>query len=115
MRISDWSSDVCSSDLGAFAGHLQHVFSHSLLSFPLLGRRRAAEAMRASRRGRGIGLPDLLARLQSQYWPRQCARIGDDRAHMAASSEERRVGKEWASACQSRWTPHQQKQKTKKK
>src|SRR3546814_8812871 len=84
MRISDWSSDVCSSDLGAFAGHLQHVFSHSLLSFPLLGRRRAAEAMRASRRGRGIGLADLLARLQSQYWPRKCARIGDDRADMAA-------------------------------
>src|SRR3546814_1676374 len=25
MRISDWSSDVCSSDLTAAAGHVQHV------------------------------------------------------------------------------------------
>src|SRR3546814_2183603 len=78
VRISDWSSDVCSSDLGAAQ------------------RGRTAEG--AS--GRHAG-PCQCRR------PRLCPHHpflhGDGRS---ARSEERRVGKECVSTCRSRWSPY---------
>src|SRR3546814_10936636 len=44
MRISDWSSDVCSSDLAHAAGHRAHA--------SVLPGRRAAPVLAARRRGR---------------------------------------------------------------
>src|SRR3546814_4214139 len=77
MRISDWSSDVCSSDLVVGVGrivagaevigrHLPHIADHVI------------EAV-------GIGL------------------VAADRRDR---SEERRVGKECVSTCRSRWSPY---------
>src|SRR3546814_20089909 len=84
MRISDWSSDVCSSDL-------QHA-NTSAASVPLAldlavrdGRRRG-DRNRVEDRRRG---PDRLNR--------RCGR----------RSEERRVGKACVSTCRSRWSPDQ--------
>src|SRR3546814_17091169 len=88
VRISDWSSDVCSSDL--WLGRLSPSrpalaiapwrsslpsantgnFSHSLI-----------DRSKLSRRGRGSSV----------------------------RSDERRVGKECVSPCRSRWSPSQQK------
>src|SRR3546814_9226082 len=48
MRISDWSSDVCSSDLGAA---------------PSGARRDQGEAYRAARSGEIRSLPDIRARV----------------------------------------------------
>src|SRR3546814_6823514 len=84
MRISDWSSDVCSSDLavagGAVidAGHLLAELHDGLGSQVLapLGHPAAV----------GGGL-DAVA-------------PGRER------SEERRVGKECVSTCRSRWSPY---------
>src|SRR3546814_15997546 len=82
MRISDWSSDVCSSDLIgrkialAKTGHVIDHFTH-----------------RAQRRRRQ---PADKRRYQ-------------DRAKQR--SEERRVGKECVSTCRSRWSPYHLKQK----
>src|SRR3546814_16815862 len=90
MRISDWSSDVCSSDL------------------PHAGPQPALEPgafARALCRTRPRGPP---ARPGDQLPAAQ--RLRADRR--AARSEERRVGKEWVSTCRYRWAPfHEKKNK----
>src|SRR3546814_18421262 len=97
VRISDWSSDVCSSDLPnpAFRA-IRHPFgsgSKLAVSAPQ-EKHRCAKA-----RTMLISLPLL---------PR-CVRA-------KARSEERRVGKECVSTCKSRWQPyHSQKQLDKEK
>src|SRR3546814_14752070 len=98
MRISDWSSDVCSSDLlGAAAAELTRLSRH-------LGgdgeyrvvRRPAAIHLAVARKGQAPGLRPLLQlRL----------RIGGGLA-VRLRSEERRVGKECVSTCRSRWSPY---------
>src|SRR3546814_13775122 len=93
MRISDWSSDVCSSDLR-----------------PLDPRRRS----RRRRSGGRAGAP-LVRRLDAlRHRPQaEVARQFDDGAH--DRSEERRVGKECVSTCRSRWSPYHEKQSAYKK
>src|SRR3546814_17447794 len=80
MRISDWSSDVCSSDL------------------PPPRRSAAGRRHRRRDRARPLDRPDALCR---------AARSGQgvpDR--VADRSEERRVGKECVSTCRFRWSPY---------
>src|SRR3546814_4875785 len=94
MRISDWSSDVCSSDLVSKEAHDRSPLlanGHSLgeILHSLCGHRRPV-AVGQSAVGRGHD--DHIA------WA-QMARL-DDR------SEERRVGKECVSKCRSRWSPY---------
>src|SRR3546814_2640481 len=95
MRISDWSSDVCSSDLASQAGH-------------------AFDAMEPVRNGprelhRQLGLvvgqdvDDQRAGLQERGMCR--AVLGLAPQHQRRS-EERRVGKECVSPCRSRWSPY---------
>src|SRR3546814_9167331 len=77
MRISDWSSDVCSSDLLRTAvekGNAQGVLDGDIDDF--------LEASLASRLDRNV------------------ARAAQ------ARSEARRVGKECVSTCRSRWSPY---------
>src|SRR3546814_15931029 len=95
MRISDWSSDVCSSDLGIAA-----LFEHA--------RRCAAEA--------GIDLQDLKTgggsdgNFTAALGVPTLGGLGVD----GMRSEERRVGKECGSTCRSLWSPyHSRKQKSK--
>src|SRR3546814_16477235 len=79
MRISDWSSDVCSSDLGNVR-ELRNVVESALVMGEVeLGERGAAPASAAA------DAPITAYR---------------DR------SEERRVGKERVSTCRSRWSPY---------
>src|SRR3546814_3209025 len=86
VRISDWSSDVCSSDLqGLFA-----IVRDEGQDFAEFG-----EALQ-----RVAGGDDLVLLLG-----------GDDRrrlqqAALGQRSEERRVGKECVSTCRSRWSPY---------
>src|SRR3546814_13282339 len=108
MRISDWSSDVCSSDL------------------PQLGvQERRPESVARSVRGEGL----YRARLAQSLWRRgahpradqglqtgneahPCAlaarqlRYLDARPRAAARSEARRVGKACVSPCSTRWSPY---------
>src|SRR3546814_13639755 len=98
MRISDWSSDVCSSDLDP--GRVAHAV------------RRPGEQHEMKRLGSRIDrdrcFPDLFLR-QSQR-----RAITKRRAFLpvGGSSEERRVGKECVSTCRSRWSPSHSKKKT---
>src|SRR3546814_6683255 len=75
MRISDWSSDVCSSDLRRY---------------------RPARRTRLSGTGLRRGYRD------EKSGPDDEAGAGHAAAHR---SEERRVGKECVSTCRSRWSP----------
>src|SRR3546814_18610642 len=100
MRISDWSSDVCSSDLlitfafgmggpiATYAG-LLHMTVHSLIKSAIFfavghATQQAGTQLMAEIRG-------LMKVSPTVGWGR---------------SEERRVGKECVSTCRSRWAPY---------
>src|SRR3546814_15608273 len=87
MRISDWSSDVCSSDLTppVITAAIPVGDGASLLS-------RRPDIRQAER--------ELAA---------STARIGVATAELYPRSEERRVGKECVSTCRSRWSPYHYK------
>src|SRR3546814_6995558 len=80
MRISDWSSDVCSSDLGVAMGPV-------IASIHEKRDELRAEIMEAG---------------QLDVEPS----LGRRRARDSKRSEERRVGKECVSTCRSRWSPY---------
>src|SRR3546814_9149302 len=79
MRISDWSSDVCSSDLDR-GTHRIRIFRHGQVD-RVLHRRDLAGARVTLALGRPRHVEDL-------------------------RSEERSVGKECVSTCRSRWSPY---------
>src|SRR3546814_1151567 len=86
LRISDWSSDVCSSDLSSYeffcaAGK---QFDEKLAE---LGAQRVLDRLDC----------DLDYEAPSRQW---IATVTSTR------SEERRVGKECVSTCRSRWSPY---------
>src|SRR3546814_10843738 len=90
MRISDWSSDVCSSDLRC--RHL-HLAPPGLRGGPaMLGKV-------VGNRGEDVAavVPDVALAVTVEILG-----IGQ----IARRSEERRVGKECVSTCRSRWSPY---------
>src|SRR3546814_14055159 len=97
MRISDWSSDVCSSDLGAgFAA--QQIFL-ALLDAGL------ADLGQPEERAFVGGAQFLLA--DATDIADEVRGGGPERVVAGqARSEERRVGKECVSTCRSRWSPY---------
>src|SRR3546814_13149673 len=104
MRISDWSSDVCSSDLLSLADEMdvqdkpKDAFESELDDVN-------AELERLS---------DSLA--QPTFTAEDALASADDEPDFdfLSRSEERRVGKECVSTCRSRWSPyHSKKKKTK--
>src|SRR3546814_11533241 len=101
MRISDWSSDVCSSDLndveqqefeqlvvGEARGSRREEAAAQPLTMAVVADRRCADrADRGAVEGQGLFLQGLF--LQGRF----------------LRSEERRVGKEWGRTCRFRWWP----------
>src|SRR3546814_7892671 len=94
MRISDWSSDVCSSDLrllqravcrhtGAGVGAGEHLVDAV-----------EVDQIARVRRQHPVGIPAAVPDAEG-------ARRGAEKR-----SEERRVGKECVSTCRSRWSPY---------
>src|SRR3546814_3608070 len=88
MRISDWSSDVCSSDLDGF------------------DREAIEEAIERSAKGKKLRGGSTVSQQtaknvflwQGSGWTRYARKV---------RSAERRVGKECVSTCRSRWSPYQ--------
>src|SRR3546814_2347653 len=78
VRISDWSSDVCSSDL-LLPGETPHI----------------ENALKPGELITSVTLPKPLGGTHVYR------KVRDRR------SEERRVGKECVSTCRSRWSPYQ--------
>src|SRR3546814_12856868 len=98
MRISDWSSDVCSSDLQSPEAGLQwqkivHAEESITVHRPL----------------------QTAAKLVVTRWIEEIYDRGPERGALMHErevlsdeqrSEERRVGKECVSTCRSRWSPY---------
>src|SRR3546814_17466028 len=114
MRTSDWSSDVCSSDLldierDAQRGHL------------LLGDAPHRIFELGKERFRGLWLivghfvsftaGAIGAAIRTPSTEEACRKRR--RAALSPRSEERRVGKECVSTCSSRWSPYHYKKKKK--
>src|SRR3546814_12059713 len=104
MRISDWSSDVCSSDLYVAATYSggDHGPGARVLPWP---RRLDAPALG---RGRCAG--------HECHCRGRCAvgsrgGLGAQTGRYRCRSEERRVGTECVSTCRSRWSPYHYKKK----
>src|SRR3546814_14768238 len=96
MRISDWSSDVCSSDLRRHVASNHHLdcLGFGVLHRDLLTRLVAAVAELLVQRPLGTGgHVESLAE-------------GDAGLFAFRRSEERRVGKECVSTCRYRWSPY---------
>src|SRR3546814_15607132 len=99
MRISDWSSDVCSSDLLA-------------VDVSSLALRERVEHQAALERVRNKLDAVLLAQMGefsgSGAWQLDAASsaINWFQGQVGGRSEERRVGKECVSTCRSRWSPY---------
>src|SRR3546814_15912211 len=105
MRISDWSSDVCSSDLddarvladravplGAHAAvrqYLRHRVLRGGRDFALIGPAQCADIVHR------MEIADVLERVGDRF----------DQI-VFARPEERRAGKEGVSTCNSRWSPY---------
>src|SRR3546814_6274288 len=86
MRISDWSSDVCSSDL--IKAEANQVLGNNYeFSQPIQ-----------------LRFNELISGVRSDVAVKI---FGDDNDILNATrSEERRVGKECVSTCRSRWSPY---------
>src|SRR3546814_1602568 len=103
MRISDWSSDVCSSDLPR-SGH----------GLPAVQSLPAYDGPRQLHTGADLGAQDAEGggRQAGDEVPRACqdSRTGKQvprpTLRWPARSEERRVGKECVGTCRSRWSPY---------
>src|SRR3546814_15051626 len=97
MRISDWSSDVCSSDLTV------RDWFHEAGNYvdPL---DRAAEALAGEIAGTEAVSEAALARRPTTEGI-SIADSADEEAPMRSRSDEPRVGKESGSTCKSRWQP----------
>src|SRR3546814_19529844 len=89
MRISDWSSDVCSSDL--------FLNNHSRVLWPKIQQLLGEDIFTFWQRLQTINNVSLKD-IKEHY----------ERTH-TARSDERRVGKECVSTCRSRWSPFYKK------
>src|SRR3546814_18846634 len=106
MRISDWSSDVCSSDLLPLGidlvrqvlgpGDAAELVHHQVDALLLRGRH-VGELLQALL---GVGGDD------PHFLGLELGREFLDLADAEIRSEERRVGKACVSTCRSRWSPY---------
>src|SRR3546814_6809765 len=88
MRISDWSSDVCSSDLGK------------------RGIANDGARWEGARRSALGGIPDVMFVIDANKEELAIKEANVLGIPVVARSEERRVGKECVSTCRSRWSPY---------
>src|SRR3546814_2485309 len=129
MLISDWSSDVCSSDLMVTVTGTENLMMAAVLAE---GR---TTLENAAREPEIVDLAELLIKMGARIQGHGGDRIvidGVDALHgashrvvadrieagtflcavgAAGRSEERRVGKEWVSTCRSRGSPDHDKKK----
>src|SRR3546814_12856012 len=131
MRISDWSADVCSSDLTVSPLPSHHGLSTEYVDTKARPKIRTADyspdddcvlAPKVIRYKRDAGHALIASWLQLYRKGPRAKEIKPDSPHRIwrarhpwqwRRSEERRVGKECVSTCRSRWSPYHYKTKTK--
>src|SRR3546814_19742725 len=98
MRISDWSSDGCSSDLEGVPIHLVGAVADRRLERDLLADLEEVEVVERATVGRAVTRDRDVAALTGQGSVGVVAGAGPQ------SSEEGRLGKECGSTCRSTWS-----------
>src|SRR3546814_18851937 len=108
MRISDWSSDVCSSDLDYPEGAkpvMKHLYENGVWAIfstldPRVLQFKPGVLMTADL------CEEVLERVERAIGLARADCLGSGRARRrSARSEERRVGRGGVSTCRSRWSP----------
>src|SRR3546814_17839486 len=102
MRISDWSSDVCSSELGfGRVGEARLQLASGAESESL---DRIVDLLIEAREREALALSEepFITRLGVEQLAVDEEGVGEE---LAVRSEERRGGKECVSTCRSRWSP----------
>src|SRR3546814_15440874 len=111
MRISDWSSDVCSSDLRDRCTRLHDLLGACVSAcLPVLNNSlQATDVGKVWCTGTGVapGIHDQDFMTMSE--PLTLLAAGEP----VRRSEKRRVGKEWGSTCRTRVLPDHEKKKQK--
>src|SRR3546814_12231263 len=95
MRISDWSSDVCSSDL------------HIIKNLP----KSQASGVSGRVANAKVEVDTVPTFTDKAKFLAYVKKTGDFDLMTTGRSEERRVGKECVSTCRSRWSPYPYKKK----
>src|SRR3546814_11169978 len=114
MRISDWSSDVCSSDLVP----VEELGLTEEQRFEAWWIARFLEMYGTKDQGNPLTehldgpRPSVVGRPGAVLWTIQMRMLVPKDASAASRSAERRVGKECVSASRSRWSPSISKKKT---
>src|SRR3546814_4769525 len=96
MRISDWSSDVCSSDLSWCCHSNQRERASP----------KHADQQQSSNYGESAAADCFPVLHCSSSSTTTRTWMVDARPTLYPRSEERRVGKECVSTCRSRWSPY---------
>src|SRR3546814_12154590 len=96
MRISDWSSDVCSSDLSLMYGLIKN--------HPFHDANKRTAFLCAILHLQKIGRTPTIDQKSFEDFTVNVAEGNLDTYD--GRSEERRVGKECVSTCRSRWSPY---------
>src|SRR3546814_16885882 len=97
MRISDWSSDVCSSDL---ADAQFETYATTRIRGAMLDELRSQDWLHRSVRSKTKNIEQAVHALGHRLMR---APTEAEIAEEMGRSEERRVGKECVSTCRSRW------------
>src|SRR3546814_17894705 len=114
MRISDWSSDVCSSDLlNSRRGQIQGTDSRGIAQVveaivPLANMFGYVNQLRSFSQGRAS------YSMQFSHYEEVPTNVAEEVKAKMARSEERRVGTECGSKCRCWWSPYNKKQKKNK-
>src|SRR3546814_19587488 len=119
MRISDWSSDVCSSDLDDEGAFLQHAGAVLAITRQprQIGDQRIARAGQTIEQGRLADIGTADENEGGQLVAGHGEIVGEasttrkEGSALARRSDARRVGKEGGSMCSSRWSAYHQKKK----
>src|SRR3546814_13917593 len=117
MRISDWSSDVCSSDLSLSlikpsVVAMKHSIALAIAASLTLAACGSSEEKKEAPQEAKVEAPKVPASKPGQ--PKSEAQIKGEQKKVQqtaeqARSEERRVGKECVSKGRSRWAPEHEK------
>src|SRR3546814_11628426 len=113
MRISDWSSDVCSSGLSYDSAYGTSRLSYQRSTGEGVGSYSAGADVERSSAGTNFSGNFNYTSNRAEFAVSHLSSFGkqfglprDARTNIRVRSEERRVGKECVSTCRSRWSPY---------